>query len=79
LEESPERRPYFNLTKPQLVAICVAKFGGSAYGYSKEGKEDIIQMLATHYVLSKLTARGKEYCKTGHQLELSFSSPQKRG
>jgi len=27
--ESPQRRPYFHQTKPNLIALCVARFGGS--------------------------------------------------
>ena len=112
LEEPPERRPYFHLTKPQLIAICVSRLGNSASSYNKEGKEELVQLLATRHFfvptsaagrsstqrrrssnntssvgllrtsllkkiieasfLPKLTAKGKEYCKLGLQLEGPF-------
>ena len=36
--ESPQRRPYFHQTKPQLIAICVNRFGESTRSYTKQGK-----------------------------------------
>jgi hypothetical protein len=108
--ESLQRRPYFHQTKPQLIAICVNRFGESTRSYTKQGKEELIQLLASRHsheprvrenastqppqgrgssnvagnsmriqlltkivessTLPRLSAKGKEYCKTGHQLEI---------
>lgn len=113
VDESPQRRPYFLLNKAQLIAACVAKFGGSQSSYQKEGKEELIQRLALRHFqapngrtnptqsagirsnasgiatgdslhtsllkkiveasfMPRLTAKGKEFCKSGHQLEGPF-------
>ena len=110
-DESPQRRPYFLLSKAQLIAACVAKFGGSQSSCQREGKEELIQRLALRHFqaqnhlrtnpiqsagirsdasghatrdslrtsllkkiveasfMPRLTAKGKEFCKSGHQLE----------
>jgi hypothetical protein len=113
IEEPHQRRPYFLLTKEKLIAICIAKFGGSTSFYTKERNEELIQRLATRHFHSsvaggsfvsqaerrrrsnssptedalhtslltkiidasfmpRLTAKGKEYCKSGLKLELPF-------
>jgi len=93
--ESPQRRPYFHQTKPNLIALCVARFGGASRhfhgqidsrgpsstrqplqgrGNSDATGESVRTLLLKKIVeasfMPRLTSKGKEYCKTGHQLEI---------
>lgn len=55
LEEPPEWRPYFHLTKPQLIAICVEKLGNSASSYNREGKDELVQLLSARHFATQTT------------------------
>ena len=66
LRETPERRPFFYLTKQQLIDVCVNKFGGAKKNFAGEGKDELIARLAAcHNERPGSTAAPPPTCRPG--------------